>query len=104
MNAIRIRRKIESETLHLPELRNLIGKTVEIIVLEELPEDSAVARRRKELFARLPESEQKTLTPEEIAALLADSQCEKLWPIVQNYDPDALDVDAIVRGRTVAES
>src|SRR6266404_3247571 len=35
MNAIRIRKKIDSETLYLPELRPLVGKTVEIIVREE---------------------------------------------------------------------
>jgi len=35
MNAIRIHKKIESENLHLPELKPLIGKTVEIIVQEE---------------------------------------------------------------------
>jgi hypothetical protein len=35
MNAVRIRRKLESDTLHLPELKPLIGKNVEIIVLEE---------------------------------------------------------------------
>jgi hypothetical protein len=35
MNAVRIRCKLESETLHLPELKPLIGKAVEIIVLEE---------------------------------------------------------------------
>ncbi len=35
MNAIRIRRKLESDTPHLPELKSLVGKTVEIIVLEE---------------------------------------------------------------------
>ncbi len=35
MNAVRFRRKLESETLHLPELKPLIGKHVEIIVLEE---------------------------------------------------------------------
>jgi hypothetical protein len=34
MTTIRIRRKLESETLHLPELKPLIGKNVEIIVLE----------------------------------------------------------------------
>jgi hypothetical protein len=34
MNTIRIRRKLESETLHLPELRGLIGKDVEIFVTE----------------------------------------------------------------------
>ncbi len=35
MNAIRIRKKLESDTLHLPELRPLLGQTVEIIVLQE---------------------------------------------------------------------
>lgn len=35
MNAVRVRRKIESETLHLPELKPMIGKTVEIIVLDD---------------------------------------------------------------------
>ena len=33
---VRIRRKIDSETLHLPELKPLIGKTVEIVVKEEM--------------------------------------------------------------------
>jgi hypothetical protein len=31
---VRIRRKLDSETLYLPELRPLIGKTVEIIIQE----------------------------------------------------------------------
>ena len=35
MNAVRIRRKLESATVHLPEVVPLIGKYVEIIVLEE---------------------------------------------------------------------
>lgn len=35
MNAIRIQTQIDSDTLHLPELQPLIGKRVEIIVLEE---------------------------------------------------------------------
>ena len=34
MSTIRIRKKLESETLHLPELRALLGKNVEIIVTE----------------------------------------------------------------------
>jgi hypothetical protein len=40
MSAIRIRRTLDSETLCLPELRPLLGKDVEIIVLVEdkLPE------------------------------------------------------------------
>jgi hypothetical protein len=35
MNAIRFRKTIDSETLHLPELKPFVGQTVEIIVLEE---------------------------------------------------------------------
>lgn len=37
MYAIRIRKKLDSETLNLPELRSLVGQTVEIIVLCEGP-------------------------------------------------------------------
>lgn len=37
MHAIRIRKKLDSETLNLPELRSLLGQTVEIIVLPEEP-------------------------------------------------------------------
>lgn len=39
MNAVRIRKGLESDTLHLPELRPMLGKDVEIIILE----DSAAA-------------------------------------------------------------
>jgi hypothetical protein len=35
MSAIHIRKHLDSDTLHLPELKPLIGKTVEITVVEE---------------------------------------------------------------------
>ena len=35
MHAIRVHRCVESDTLQLPELREFIGKEVEILVLEE---------------------------------------------------------------------
>ena len=35
MNALRIRTHVSSETLHLPDLKQVIGKDVEIIVLVE---------------------------------------------------------------------
>jgi hypothetical protein len=35
MNATRIHKRIDSDTLYLPELKQMLGKTVEIIVLEE---------------------------------------------------------------------
>jgi hypothetical protein len=37
MNAVRIKKRLDSDTIHLPELRSMIGKEVEIIVLEERP-------------------------------------------------------------------
>jgi hypothetical protein len=38
MNAIRIRKQLQSDTLHLPELRPWIGKTVEIVITEQAKE------------------------------------------------------------------
>ena len=34
MNTIRIRKKLESETLHLPQMHALIGKNVEITITQ----------------------------------------------------------------------
>jgi hypothetical protein len=45
MAAIRIRKTLDSDTLHLPELRPYIGRTVEITV-EEPAEDSVAAAAR----------------------------------------------------------
>lgn len=36
MDTIRISQKLDSDTLYLPQVRPLIGKTVEIIVREEI--------------------------------------------------------------------
>ena len=55
MSTIRIRKKLDSETLHLPELRPLIGRTVEIIV-EEQPTQS-LRDEFYEAVARIPETE-----------------------------------------------
>ena len=41
MKAVRVRKHLTSSTLELPELEPLIGKDVEIIVLEETPEKPA---------------------------------------------------------------
>ena len=35
MTTIRIQRTLDSDTLHVPELRPLIGKTVEIIIQDQ---------------------------------------------------------------------
>ena len=46
MHAIRIRKKLESETLSLAELKPLIGKTVEIVVSPEPGQETALATER----------------------------------------------------------
>jgi hypothetical protein len=52
MEAIKIRKTIQSETLHIPELQKFIGKRVEIIFLE-LPEKKRNrAQRQKQVYCR----------------------------------------------------
>ena len=34
MTIVRLRRKLDSETLHIPELKSFLGKTVDIIIEE----------------------------------------------------------------------
>ena len=46
MNALRIRTHISSDTLHLPDLKQVIGKDVEIIVLVESPDNKNHKRKR----------------------------------------------------------
>jgi hypothetical protein len=50
MSAIRIRRKIETETLHLPELGPFLGKTVDIIVLEDTASEAGSRDRWQPLM------------------------------------------------------
>lgn len=49
---IRIHKQIDSETLHLPELRPLIGKMVEITVREEAVQPDAAKWAALEQLAR----------------------------------------------------
>ena len=35
MTIVRLRRELDSETLHIPELKSFLGKTVDIIIQEE---------------------------------------------------------------------
>lgn len=54
MKTIRIRRELESDTLHLhlPELQEMIGKTVEIIVREEPVSSPATEEDWEEFFEK----------------------------------------------------
>jgi hypothetical protein len=106
MNAIRIRTRIESETLTLPELKPLIGRAVEIIVLDDLSARAAL-ETHETMFGLLPP--EKPRTREERAAELAewramriDPQYEKSWPFIDmvlSGNTPQLDVDAIIASR-----
>jgi hypothetical protein len=50
MNAIRIKRKIDSETIHLPELKPFFGREVEILILDEASSSTSEVDRWKPLF------------------------------------------------------
>ncbi len=50
MNAIRVYKTIDSETLHLPELKPFVGKRVEIVVLESVP--AATEKEWEEFFEK----------------------------------------------------
>jgi hypothetical protein len=45
MNAIRIRRQLDSHVIDLPELVPMVGKAVEIIVLEEAEAPKIIASK-----------------------------------------------------------
>ena len=99
MNAIRIRRTIDSETLTIPELRGLIGREVEIIVLEEAPRFVMLETEATFLGLAPPPP-----TPEERAANLAAlREMAKTDPTMQAWldliDSDGIDVDAVIRAR-----
>ncbi len=90
MTTVRIRRKLESETLHLPELKPLIGKNVEIIV-EERPADEPGCFSGLSAPKRLSEKE-----TQELRALLTAEQFEALIDVAGRGGPD---VEAIARMR-----
>jgi hypothetical protein len=80
MDAIRIRKTIDSETLHLPELRPLIGRVVEITIEEESP---TVCNEFWAEAARVPESESAFESQRaSFRAWRADPRFEPYWPLL----------------------
>ncbi len=51
MRVIRVYRRVESETLQLPELKEFVGKDVEILVLGESSAPSQQPRDRRDYSA-----------------------------------------------------
>src|SRR3990172_5868728 len=81
MTPIRIRRKIDSETLHLPELKPLVGRTVEITISENL--EPAAAREFSVAAGHVPSSEAQWAAQQAtFRSWRADSRFEPFWPII----------------------
>jgi hypothetical protein len=80
---VKLRRKLDSETLYLPELKQFIGRTVEITVEEHLPEV------REEFYAeaaRLPETEEGFQTQKAIFQNWRnDPRFEQYWPLLDQF-------------------
>jgi hypothetical protein len=76
MDAIRIRKRLDSHAPHLPELRPLIGKTVEIIILDDTSTLDSQQRVTAETFfglvPPLPAPEEQAAELEKLRALAAD--------------------------------
>lgn len=53
MSAIRVKTVIDSDTLHLPQLRPLIGRAVEIIVIDQQPAEEFWAARTVDELATM---------------------------------------------------
>ncbi len=74
MDALRIRTHVSSDTLHLPDLKPMIGKDVEIIVLVESPD--TIVRKRK----RIPGSAKGMISmSDDFAAPLAPEIVEEFY-------------------------
>jgi hypothetical protein len=106
MNAIRIRTRIESETLTLPELKPLIGRAVEIIVLDEQPV-RAPLETHETMFGLLPP---KPDTPDQRAAELAElrkmaKNDTNLAKFLDLHEAGVrIDVDAIIASRNADQT
>ena len=82
MAAIRIRKTIDSETVHLPELRPLIGRTVEITVEEQTP---AVRDEFWAEFSRLPDTQERLDAQKAIFRRWRDDpQFQAYWPVIDH--------------------
>jgi hypothetical protein len=72
MEAVRIKKKIESETLHLPILKQIIGKDVEIIMLIEPEKKYRRKDRQTDWRAKMKIQPKLLVEPDEIVGPIND--------------------------------
>ncbi len=99
VNPIRIRKTLDSATVHLPELEPLIGRTVEFIVLDDTPAFRQLETRETFLGLAPPDP-----TPEQHAANMTELRRTATTDLVsaawlELIEGDGLDVAAIIQAR-----
>ncbi|MCP4349216.1 MAG: hypothetical protein GY795_27365 [Desulfobacterales bacterium] len=72
MEAIRIKKKIESDMLHLPILKQIIGKNVEIIMLIEPEKECPVKEKQADWRAKMKIQPKLLVDPEKIIGPVED--------------------------------
>jgi len=99
MHPIRIHKRVDSDTLHLPELRQLLGKTVEIIIVEETRTPSETPQGTACFGALLPKA---TFDPQALEAMRCHLTREQYEALSAIASQDLLDVDAIAELRAAS--
>ena len=101
MNAIHVRKHIDSDTLHIPELREMIGQDVEITIRPQPVEEplETLETFLGDALHRLPPS------PEEMEALREAAKTNPgLAAALRMAERGGLDVDMIVSIRANSRS
>ena len=81
MHPIRIRKTIDSETLYLPELKPLVGRTVEITISAN--PDQAPREEFYHLLGQVPESEAGWIERQaRLRGWRTDPRFEPYWPAI----------------------
>jgi hypothetical protein len=99
MSAMRVRRKLDSDTLHVPELRPFIGQMVEIVVLEGKADNERLTWTPgcfDDMTPAIPVDES---TKAALALVLTPAQLEALVDVANQGGPD---VDAIRKLRAAS--
>jgi hypothetical protein len=99
MNAIRLHTRVDSDLFHLPELKAMLGKTVEIIILEEMATPGRSPQAPGCFTTLLPKGAFDPKALEAMRVHLTKEQYEALSAIASQ---DLLDVDAIAELRAAS--
>lgn len=99
MNAIRIRRQLDSDTLFLPEVKPFIGRTVEIIILEDSAAPPTPSPLAKFLALAPPD---KPFDPAELDAMRSDPKYARFYALLEAAGLDIIDPEAIAQLRATS--